>query len=179
MRVKFLGNEIRGVRRHYARLRMRLQGGLTQAVKIIGCKERGAVNATLHRASRWIVSLSLATNSYIVLGDLKGIRGRAKGKGKRLNRMVSNMPYYRLTKMIGYKATLVGIPVITTSGAYTSKTCHICGCGGKRKTQGLFFCPHCGSEYSAGLNGTINIAKKLGGVDGIHAYPLGYMWTSP
>ncbi|MGC8936714.1 MAG: RNA-guided endonuclease TnpB family protein [Candidatus Methanomethylicaceae archaeon] len=139
MKAQFLGKEIRGVRRHYAWLRRRLQErGLTQVVKRIGCKERRVVNAILHRVSKWIVSLSLATNSYI-LGDLTGIRRRAKGK--RLNRIISNMPYYRLTKMIEYKAMLVGIPVITTSEAYTSTTCHVCGCEGKRKTQGLFLCP--------------------------------------
>ena len=161
MKVQFLGKKIRGVRRHYAWLRKRLQErGLTQVVKRIGCKERRVVNAILHRVSKRIVSLALATNSYIVLGDLTGIRERVNGKGKRLRRIVSNMPYYRLTKMIEYKALLVGIPVITTSEAYTSKTCHICGCEGKRKTQGLFVCPHC-SEYNADLNGAINIAKKF------------------
>ena len=161
MKVRFLGREIRGIRRHYAWLRRRLQErGLIQDVKRVGKKERCRVNAILHRVSKWIVSLADSTNSYIVLGDLTGIRRRANGKGKRLNRIVSNMPYYRLTKMIGYKAMLKGIPVITTSEAYTSLTCHVCGCKGKRKTQGLFVCPHCG-EYNADLNGAINIAKKF------------------
>jgi len=160
VKAQFLGREIRGIRRHYAWLRRRLQKGLTQAVKRIGSKERRVVDAILHRVSKRIVSLALAANSYIVLGDLTGIRRRTKGKGKRLNRIISSMPYYRLTKMIEYKTTLVGIPVITTSEAYTSKTCHICGCEGKRKTQGLFICPHCG-EYNADLNGAINIAKKF------------------
>jgi len=161
MKVKFLGREIRGVRRHYTWLRRRLQErSLTRVVKRIGCKERRAVNAILHRVSKRIVSLALATDSYIVLGDLTGIRERVNGKGKRLNRIVSNMPYHRLTKMIEYKAMLKGIPVITTSEAYTSRICHICGCEGKRRTQGLFICPHCG-EYNADLNGAINIAKKF------------------
>lgn len=147
--------------KHYAWLRRRFQErGLTQVVKRVRSKERSVVNAILHQVSKRIVSLALATNSYIVLGDLKGIRQRVKGKGKRLNRIVSNMPYHRLTKMIEYKAMLVGIPVITTSEAYTSITCHVCGCEGKRKTQGLFVCPHCG-EYNADLNGAINIAKKF------------------
>ncbi|MHC1610024.1 MAG: RNA-guided endonuclease InsQ/TnpB family protein [Candidatus Methanospirareceae archaeon] len=161
MKVRFYGREIRGIRRHYAWLRRRLQErGLTQVVKRVGSKERRVVNAILHRVSKWIVSFALAANSCIVLGDLTGIRQRAKGKGKRLNRIVSNMPYYRLSKMIEYKAMLRGIPVITTSEAYTSRTCHICGCEGKRKTRGLFVCPHCG-EYNADLNGAINIAKKF------------------
>ncbi|MEM3487508.1 MAG: transposase, partial [Conexivisphaerales archaeon] len=129
-------------------------------VKRIGSKERRVVNAILHRVSKWIVNFALATNSYIVLVDLKGIRKRVNGKGKRLNRLVSNMPYYRLTKMIEYKATLEGIPVITMSEAYTSTICHICGREGKRPTQGLFLCPHCG-EYNADLNGAINMAKKF------------------
>ncbi|MEM3267692.1 MAG: transposase [Conexivisphaerales archaeon] len=161
MKVQFLGKEIRGIRRHYSWLRRRLQErGLTHVVKRVGSKERRVVNAILHRISKRIVNLSLASNSYIVLGDLTGIRQRADGKGKRLSRIVSNMPYYSLTKMIEYKATLRGIPVIATSEAYTSRTCHICGCEGKRKTQGSFFCTYCG-EYNADLNAAINIAKKF------------------
>lgn len=38
----------------------------------------------------------------MVLGDLKGIRNRARGR--RMNRIVSNMPYYCLTQMIIYKS---------------------------------------------------------------------------
>jgi len=159
MKARFYGKEIRGVRRHYAWLRKRLQErGLTQVVKRVGMKEKRVVNAILHRVSKGIVSLADSADSYIVLGDLTGIR--KKKRGKRLNRIVSNMPYYRLTKMIEYKAMLKGIPVITTSEAYTSQTCHICGCEGKRKTQGLFVCPHCG-EYNADLNGAVSIAKKF------------------
>jgi putative transposase len=158
MNPKFMGGEIRGVRRHYAWLRRRLQErGLLKDVKRIGHKEHRVVNDVLHKVSKAVVSLADQTDSCIVLGDLTGIRGQRRGR--RMNRIVGNMPYYRLTQMITYKATMKGIPVITTSEAYTSRTCHICGCEGKRKTQGLFVCPHCG-EYNADLNGAINIGKK-------------------
>lgn len=161
MKTKFYGKEIRGIRRHYTWLRKRLQErGLTQVVKRIGKKEKRIVNAILHRISKEIVSLADSVDSYIVLGDLTGIRKCANGKGKRFNRIVNNMPYYRLTRMIEYKAMLKGIPVIATSEAYTSRTCHVCGCEGKRKTQGLFVCLHCG-QYNADLNGAINIGKKF------------------
>ena len=161
MKAQFLGREIRGVRRHYAWLRRRLQErGLTRVVKRVGRKERHCVNAILHRVSKWIVSFADSANSYIAMGDLRGIRKRANGKGKRFNRIVNNMPYYRLAKMIEYKAMLRGIPVVAMSETYTSKTCHICGCEGARKTQGLFVCPHCG-EYNADLNAAINIAKRF------------------
>jgi len=139
VKAKFYGREIRGVRRHYAWLRRRLQErGLIQAVKRVGKKEMCVVNAILHRVSKGIVSLADSADSYIVLGDLTRIRDEKKGK--RLNRIISNMPYFRLTKMIEYKAMQKGIPVIATSEAYTSKTCHTCGCEGKRRTQGLFVC---------------------------------------
>jgi len=166
VKVRFYGKEIRGIRRHYGWLRKRLQErGLTKIVKRIGSKESRLVNDILHKISRRIVNLADATNSYIVLGDLKGIRKR--NRGKRLNRIISNMPYYRLTQMIMYKAMMVGIPVITISEAHSSKTCHICGCEGVRVTRGLFKCFHCG-EYNADLNGAINIAKRFERV-------LGYM----
>lgn len=51
---------------------------------------------------------------------------------------------------------------IATTNTHISVTCYICGCEGKRKTQGLFICPHCG-EYNADLNGAINLAKNWRG----------------
>ena len=159
MKVRFYGRKIRGIRRHYAWLRKRLQEkGLTKIVKRIGKKEEHCVSNILHSISKEIVSLADSTNSCIVLGNLKGIRKSAKGR--RFNRIVSNMPFYKLTQMIKYKAEAVGIPVIEVDESYTSKTCHICGEIGKRKTQGLFKCKSCG-EYNADINGAINIAKRL------------------
>ena len=158
-KAKFLGRQIRGIRRHYAWLRKRLQERkLLKEVKRIGAKEKRRINDILHKTSKEIVELADISNAYIVLGDLTGIRKRAKGK--RFNRIVSNMPFYRLSKMIEYKAVQKGIHVITASEAYTSKTCHICGCEGKRRTQGLFVCKYHGG-YNADLNGAINIGKKL------------------
>nr|MDO8100234.1 transposase [Candidatus Njordarchaeota archaeon] len=166
VKARFYGGEIRGIRRHFSWLRKRLQEqGFTQVVKRIGKKERRCVNAVLHNVSKTIVDLADFTYSVIVLGDLKGIWKRAKGKSKRLNRIVSSMPYYRLTTMIEYKARMKGIPVITTSEAYSSILCHICNNRGERKTQhgdfsqGRFICSICG-EYNADLNAAINIGKK-------------------
>ncbi|MGQ9468733.1 MAG: hypothetical protein ACUVTD_02755 [Nitrososphaerales archaeon] len=49
MKAKFYGREIRGVRRHYAWLRRRLQErGLTKVVKRVGSKERRVVNTILY-----------------------------------------------------------------------------------------------------------------------------------
>ena len=163
MKVQFYGREIRGIRRHYSWLRKRLQErGLTKDVKRIGNKESRRVNDTLHKISTDIVNLADSANSCIVLGDLKGIRKSTSNKGKRLRRIVSNMPYYKLTKMIEYKAQMLGIPVIQINEAYTSRECHVCGEIGKRLHQGVFICDRCG-EWNADYNGARNIAKRLTG----------------
>ena len=98
--------------------------------------------------------------SWIAIGDLTGIRESAEKKGKRMRRIVSTMPFWRLTQMIIYKAMMRGIPVVLVNEAYTSVTCHVCGRRGLRPTQARFRCPECG-EFNADLNGAINIARKV------------------
>jgi putative transposase len=157
---RFYGTEVRGIRRHYAWLRNRLgKRKLLQAIRKIGHTERRKVNAILHKISRNIVEEAKESAAVIVLGDLKGIR--QKKRGKRLNRIISNMPYFRLTKMITYKAQWEGIPICLIKENNTSKLCHRCGSEGKRPAQGLFQCPACELEYNADLNGAINLAKRF------------------
>ena len=161
MRPIFMGREVRGVRRHFAWLRKRLgKKKLLKEIKRIGQKEQRIVDAYLHDISRRIVDEAARTDSVIVFGDLKGIRSAAKGKGKRFNRIVSNMPYYKLTQMIEYKARWEGIPVLKVNERGTSKTCSECGSEGKRPYQGLFKCNECGYQANADWNGSKNILKR-------------------
>lgn len=158
--VDFQGRGVRGTRRHYAWLRKRLgERKLLKEIKRIGHKERRKVSDILHKVSYEVVELADQFSLTIVLGDLEGIRNRARGR--RMNRIVSNMPYHKLTRMITYKANWRGIPVIKLSEAYTSKICHRCGERGTRPHQGLFKCQSCGLEYNADLNGAINIAERF------------------
>ena len=77
------------------------------------------------------------TNSTIVMGKLKGIR--KNHRGRRFNRKLNSLPYYKLSSYIKYKAESLGIPVITVNEAYTSQACSICG--GRGVTHnGLFKC---------------------------------------
>ena len=157
---RFYGKQIRGIRRHYAWLRRRLgERKLLKIIRKVGHAEQRKVNAILHKVSREIVNETKKFRATIVLGELKGIRTGARGK--RFNRIIANMPYYRLTQMITYKALWEAIPVYRVNERNTSKTCHRCGAEGKRPFQGLFKCPNCGLEYSADLNGAINIAKRF------------------
>ena len=161
MRPIFMGRQVRGVRRYYAWLRKRLgEKKLLTKIKQIGQKEQRIVNAYLHEISKRIVDEATRTDSVIVLGDLKGIRDSTKGKGRRFTRIVANMPYYKLTEMIKYKAAWKGIPVIKVSERNTSKTCSMCGSKGKRPYQGLFICDNCGYQANADFNGSKNILKR-------------------
>ncbi|MCL0041445.1 RNA-guided endonuclease TnpB family protein [Dehalococcoidia bacterium] len=108
---KFYGKEVRGIRRHYHWLRKRLEERkLLKVVKRIGRAERRKVDAILHKISRAIVEEAKVNDATIILGELKGIRKKAKGK--RFNRIISNMPYYRFSSFIQYKALWEGIPVV-------------------------------------------------------------------
>ncbi|KPV65487.1 MAG: hypothetical protein AOA65_0091 [Candidatus Bathyarchaeota archaeon BA1] len=93
---RFYDEEVRGIRRHYAWLRRRLgERKLLKAIKKVGYREKKRVNAILHKVSKDIVKGAGQSDATIVLGDLKGIRRRARGR--RMNSIVASMPYYRLT----------------------------------------------------------------------------------
>lgn len=157
----FMGRKVRGLRRHYAYLRKKLgERKLQRKIKKIGNTEQRKVNDILHKISRTIVNSAKANNAVILLGDLTGIR--QKPKGKRFNRIVANMPFYKLTQYITYKANWEGIPVFTTKEWYSSKTCHRCGSENTaRPHQGLFKCRTCDYECNADYNGAFNLAKRL------------------
>jgi len=159
----FLGRNVRGVRRHYAWLRKMLgRKKLLKKIKQIGSKERNIVRNILHHISKEIIQLAKKDGAIITIGDLKGIRKYVKKKGKRIRRIVFNMPYYTLTQMIKYKAEQAGVQVFTINEANTSITCHNCGNKNKkqRKSQGLFSCSRCGLQYNADLNGAMNILNR-------------------
>ena len=159
----FYGKEIRGIRRHYAWLRKRLQKKkLPKKVKQMGNKESRIVNDLLHKISREIVNLAKKHNAIIVMDKLNGIRENTKNKGKRIKRLINSWAYYKLQKYIEYKALWEGIKVAYINEKGTSVICYRCGAKGKRKSQGCFECPECGlRDFNADLNGARNILKRF------------------
>ena len=173
----FYGKEIRGIRRHYSWLRKRLgERKLLKVIKRVGHKEQNKVDSLLHVISKEIVRLANQHQiGFIFLGNLKGLRESAKGKGKRMRRIAGNFTYFKLTQYITYKAQWSGISVIQLDESYSSKTCSRCGEFGKRVNQGLFRCSNCGYQINADYNGAKNILKR--GMDymsilGVSAYAL-------
>jgi putative transposase len=129
-------------------------------IKKIGQTEQRKVNAILHKISKDIVIIAKENNSIILIGDLTGIRNNVKGR--RMNRIVANMPFYRLTQFITYKANWEGIPVLTTKEWYSSKTCSRCNSDNTtRPYQGLFKCRSCKYQVNADFNGAKNLGKRL------------------
>jgi len=160
-RPMFYGREIRGIRRHYAWLRRRLgERKLLKVIKKISNKESRKVNLKLHEISKNIVELAEITGSLIVLGGIKGIRRSVKGR--RFNRIVSNMAYNKLTQFITYKANWIGARVIKVDEKGTSITCSKCGYEDRsnRKNQGSFKCRKCGYQVNADFNGVKNIRNR-------------------
>lgn len=165
LKPKFYGKELRKVKGHYFYLRRSLAlKKAYKAIKKIGHKERRVTDDILHKISRKIVNEALENDSMIVLGNLKEIRKKKNGKGRRFNRRLNNgFPYHKLSQFIEYKAKWLGIKVIKISERNTSRTCHKCMYEGLR-VGSLFKCPNCGYTCHADYNGATNILKRAVGL---------------
>ena len=126
--------------------------------------------------SRFISDCIKAKADTIVMGDIKGIRKRAKFS-KKSNQKVHQWAFSRLQSMICYKAELAGLKVKFVSEAYTSQTCPRCG-SRKKPTNRNYHCNHCGFAYHRDGVGAINLWNKVSGfilspVVGVMASPIG------
>ena len=130
--------------------------------------------------SRFISDCLKAKTDTIVIGDLKGIRKRAKFS-KKSNQKVHQWAFARLQFMICYKAELAGLKVKFVSEAYTSQTCPRCG-NRKKPVNRNYHCNHCGFEYHRDGVGAINLWNKVSGfllspVVGAMASPIGVQFN--
>ena len=126
--------------------------------------------------TRFISDCQRAKADTIVIGDLKGIRDRAKFS-KKSNQKIHQWAFSRITQKICYKAEMAGIGVIFTSEAYTSQTCPKCANRKKPKNRN-YHCAHCGFKYHRDGVGAINLWQKVSGfllnpVVGEMAAPVG------
>ena len=160
---KFYGKRVRELRGKYFWLRRKLgRAKKLRAIKKIGHKERRLVNEELHKIAKEIVEEAEKHNAIRAIGDLKGIRN--KKKGRKANRKVNSMPFYRLKEYIKYKALERGILVIEVPEFNTSKQCSQCGSmRTERHSQGAFICKDCGYQINADVNGAKNILKRAVG----------------
>ena len=126
--------------------------------------------------SRFISDCQRVKADTIVIGDLRGIRERAKFS-KKSNQKIHQWAFSRITQKICYKAALAGIRVIFQSEAYTSQTCPRCA-RRKKPSNRAYHCHACGFKYHRDGVGAINLWSKVSGylfypVVGALAAPVG------
>ncbi len=125
-----------------------------------------------HHVSKMIVDLCLKYNcGTIIIGKNDGWK-QEMNLGKRTNQNFQFVPFYNLMQKISYKSALVGVRVIFTEEAYTSKASFfdrdplpVYGevepqFSGRRVKRGLYRAAN-GRLLNADVNGSANIGRKV------------------
>lgn len=143
----------------------RIQKGSSKKIKAITEKRNRQVNDYIHKASRLIVDEAKKQDvTKIIIGNNKNWKNEIN-IGTKNNNSFCSIPHATLIEKIKYKAHMVGIEVICTQEAYTSK-CSALDLEpiqkhetyvGKRKKRGLFVTKN-GLLINADCNGSVNIA---------------------
>ncbi|MBS3794136.1 MAG: transposase [Candidatus Thorarchaeota archaeon] len=118
----------------------------------------------------YIEDLSNRFSLYVALGDVKGIRWKArKGnyRGPHFRGMIHRWSFARISEMLSHGLLQMGWQTDgrnarfhTVPEAWTSIMCWKCGQKGQRPRQSLFVCS-CGFRTNADRNGSLNIARRL------------------
>ncbi len=157
------GAAVEAVRRKHNLQRKRLQRkgtkGAKKKLKRVSAKESRFRRHQNHCIAKAIVETARRTDRGIALEDLSGIRERTRARGGDARNRLSGWSFAQLGSFIGYKAQLVGVPIVFVDPAYTSQTCSVCGHVAKsnRKSQSDFRCQVCGYESHADKNAARNV----------------------
>jgi len=111
---------------------------------------------------RWVVSrlLTWAGDAVIIVERLKLPKGKKVKGAKKLNRILSLMPYGLIRNTLVQKAEELGLEVRFVDPKGTSQTCPQCGERGERPNRDLFKCPSCGFSCHADIVGAMNILRQ-------------------
>ena len=144
----------------------RIQKGISHRIKALTEKRNRRVNDYIHKASRLIVDVAKKQDiTKIIVGNNKNWKNEIN-IGTKNNTSFCSIPHDTLIEKIRYKAQMVGIEMICTQEAYTSKCSAIDlepiqkheTYAGKRKRRGLFVTKD-GLLINADCNGSLNIAR--------------------
>lgn len=130
--------------------------GAKRVLKRLSGREKTTSRIINHTISKRIVSIAKEQSKGIAIENLKGIRGSADKKGKKLKSRISKWNFSQLRSFITYKCLLNGVKLIIVPPAYTSKTCSNCFHIGDRKGKN-FTCKNCNSTFDADINAAKNI----------------------
>lgn len=159
--VRFYGNGRKNkyMRRHYACLRRKLQKAKKlKALNRINNKEQRVMRDIDHKISHDIVATAKAHNVKVIkLEQLSNIRSTTRTSRKN-NYSLHSWSFYRLMKLIEYKAKVAGIAVEYVNPAHTSQKCPICG--ETHHAQDRTYQCACGFRTHRDLLGAINICNS-------------------
>jgi putative transposase len=158
----FGGGKLRHHRDRYLALRRRLQANGSQSarqlLRKVSGREARHVKHTNHEVSKAVVAEAVKTGaSTVVMEDLTNIRKRIKARLRERTRL-HRWAWAELQGFVEYKAEAAGLRVVYVDPAYSSQTCSVCGCLGRR-VKHRFSCPHCGLLAHSDCNSSRNLAK--------------------
>ena len=136
-----------------------------------GQKQTYLENYELHRISKQIVEKARKLNFFVVMEDMKGIRKlyrKGNWKGRNLRRRLNSWSFYKLQKMIEYKAKWEGLKVIYVPPNKTSSTCATCGSKVVECAERKVWCPKCKTLMDRDENAAKNILAR-----GLRFEPIG------
>jgi len=168
------GRLLKAANQFFNKLKAKLQGLLpsnkftSKKIASITCNRNQYVENYLHQTSRIVVEL---LNKYQIGTLIIGKNDNWKQNlniGKRNNQSFTQIPHAKLIEKITYKCQLVGIKVIITEEAYTSKTSALDlenpvkhdKYKGRRVKRGLFKSSN-GTLLNADINGATQIIRKV------------------
>lgn len=131
--------------------------GAKKLLKRLSGREKTTATIQNHTISKSIVTSAKEQEKGIAIEDLTNIRFTSNRRGKKFRTKLGKWNFSQLRSFLTYKSLLNGVPLVVVEPAYTSKTCSICKCIGKRNNK-LFQCKNCGNNTDADFNASINIA---------------------
>ena len=116
----------------------------------------------------------------LAVGALTGIR-QNKDFGATGNQKFHAWMQGVIRDQLKWKGEDHGVEIIEISEAYTSQTCHGCGCVRKanRVQRGLYVCAECGMAINADVNGARNMRNRAKGIAKSERIGVGADLSSP
>lgn len=170
------GKAIKSCNQFYNKVKASLQSKLpknqktSRKIEALTLKRNNKVDYYLHTASRFIINQLVSQKiTHLIIGKNENWK-QSINLGSQTNQNFTSIPHARFIQQLEYKAKLVGIKVQINEESYTSK-CSFLDFEpikkheqylGKRIKRGLFRSKS-GQTYSADLNGSLNILRKVVG----------------
>lgn len=165
--IFFNGKQLVAKRRHYKKLRAKLQSKGTKSakrrLKKIGNRENRWMTDVNHQVTKTLIN-HYGPNTLFVIEDLTGIRKTTEKvrKDKRYEQV--SWAFYQFEQFLTYKANLYHDSIVKVDAHYTSQRCPKCGRINKNNrdyNKHVYICSNCGYSSNDDRIGAMNI-QQLG-----------------